>query len=62
MPNFVFLNKNTTINLDLVCDVSFGEHSVIVRFSNGDNLTFVGKEMELLKKILSLKSYNKINL
>lgn len=61
MSDFVFLNKGIAINLDLVCDVYFSEHSANVNFSNGDNLTLVGKEKDLLEQILSIKSYNKRN-
>lgn len=62
MSDFIFLNKGTAINLDLVCDVCFGENSAYVRFSNGNHLAFVGKEKDLLQQTLSMKSYNKNNL
>lgn len=61
MSDFVFLNKGNAINLDLVCSVYFAEHSATVNFSNGDNLTFVGKEKDLLEQTLSLKAYNNRN-
>lgn len=61
MSDFVFLNKCTAINLDIVCSVYFVEHSATVSFSNGYNLTFVGKEKDLLEQTLSLKAYNNRN-
>lgn len=57
MSQFYCVNDKNFVNLDLVCNVEFTENSCELFFVNETQMSFKGKEKELLAQTLSIKTY-----